>query len=319
MRPDGRSFSVQALFAGSATCLPAPQLAGVAPSLTRFGAVSLESASPMNKVSIMPARLLIALLLASFAATAQDRFEIQVYDTEVAEPGRLGLELHTNYVIKGSRATSPDGELPTEHVLHATLEPHLGVLGWGELGGYLQTALRPDGSFDYAGVKLRFKARWPEKFLGDRLGLAINFELSRVPAAYEPNVWGSEIRPAIDLRLGPFYGSINPIIATDLQGAQAGRPQFEPALKLALFARPALSVGGEYYAALGPLDGLLPAAEQNHRLYGVVDFGGDYFDFNLGLGRGFGTAEPWVAKAIIGIHPPRSPPSQTPSPDPQRR
>jgi len=258
---------------------------------------------------------LLLVLCASLAAKAQDRFEIQVYDSEVAEAGHFGLELHSNYVVTGSKGTSPEGELATQHVLHTTLEPHLGVFGWGELGGYLQGALRPGGSFDYAGVKLRFKAKWPEKFFDEALGLSINFELSRVPGAYEPNLWGSEVRPAIDLRLGPLYGSFNPIIGTDLQGALAGRPQFEPAFKLALFARPELSFGGEYYAALGPIDSFLPAAQQNHRLYGVVDFASDYFDFNLGVGRGFGSAEPWVAKAIFGVHPPGTPPSHTPPPE----
>ena len=265
--------------------------------------------------SRMPLRLALPLLLASFAAAAQDRFEIQVYDSEVAEAGQFGLELHTNYAFSGSRSTSADGELATQHVLHATLEPHLGVSGWGELGGYLQSALRPDGSLDFAGAKLRFKAKWPEKFFGDRLGLSINFELSRVPGAYEANVWGSEVRPALDVRVGPIYGAFNPIVTTDLQGALAGRPQFEPAFKLAVFARPALSFGSEYYAAFGPFDGVLPAAQQNHRLYGVVDYASDYVDLNFGVGRGFGSAEPWVAKAIFGIHPPGTPASHTPPPE----
>jgi hypothetical protein len=162
--------------------------------------------------------------------------------------------------------------------------------------------LRPEGSFDYSGVKLRFKAKWPRKFFDDRLGIALNVEVSRIPGAYEPSVWGSEIRPAIDLRVGPVYGSVNPIVSTDLQGPLAGHPQFEPAFKLAFFARPELSFGGEYYTAFGPFDSFLPAAEQNHRLYGVLDFAGEFFDLNLGLGRGFGSADPWVAKAIFGIH-----------------
>jgi hypothetical protein len=248
--------------------------------------------------------LALSFLLPPFAAYAQDRFEIQVYDSEVAEAGHVGFELHTNYVLRGSRSTSPDGELPTEHVLHTTLEPHVGLFGWGEVGAYLQGSLRPGGSFDYAGVKLRFKAKWPEKFFGDRLGLALNIELSRIPRTYEPNVWGSELRPTIDLRIGPVYGSVNPIISTDLQGPLAGRPQFDPAFKLALFARPDLAFGGEYYAAFGSFDSFLPAAEQNHRLYAVVDFAGRSVDFNVGLGRGFGSAEPWVAKVIFGIHAP---------------
>jgi hypothetical protein len=245
----------------------------------------------------------LSILLSSLCASAQDRFEIQVYDSEVAQAGQLGLELHTNYVFKGSRSTSPEGELATEHVLRATLEPHIGLFGWGELGAYLQSALRPGGAFDYAGVKLRFKARWPEKFFDDRLGLALNVEVSRIPRTYEASGWGTEVRPVIDLRVGPFYGSVNPIISIDLRGPAAGHPQFQPAAKLAVFVRPDLSVGSEYYAAFGPLDALLAAGEQNHYLYGVVDFTSAYVDFNVGLGRGFGGAEPWVAKSIFSFHP----------------
>ena len=263
----------------------------------------------------MPIRIALLLLLSSFAAAAQDRFEIQVYDSEVAEAGHFGLELHTNYVVRGSRTTSPEGELPTEHVLHATLEPHLGVFGWGELGGYLQSALRPDGSLDYAGAKLRFKARWPAKFLDGSLGLAINFELSRIPGAYEPNVWGTEVRPVVDLHLGLLYLSFNPIVTTDLQGAQAGKPHSEPALKIAVFPRPELALGVETYSVLGPFERLLPVAQQSHRLFAVVDFSSDWFDFNLGVGRGLGSADPWVAKTIVGIHPPGTPASHAPPPE----
>ncbi|GAC1597747.1 MAG: hypothetical protein NVS4B10_07670 [Myxococcales bacterium] len=276
----------------------------------------MRGAAARYSVPMRPsARLGLFIALTSFSAFAQDRFEIQVYDSEVAEPGHFGLELHTNYVLKGSRSTPPEGELATQHVLHLTLEPHLGVFGWGEVGAYLQSALRPEGSFDYAGVKLRFKAKWPEKFFNEMLGLALNVEVSRIPKAYEPNVWSSELRPTIDLRAGSFYASVNPIIATDIQGPIAGHPQFEPAFKVAVFARPELSLGSEYYAALGPFEAFLPAAEQSHRLYGVVDFASDYVDFNLGVGRGFGSAEPWVAKAIFGIHPPGTPPSHTPPPE----
>jgi len=249
------------------------------------------------------ARALLAFsLLVAFGASAQDRFEIQVYDSEVAPAGEPGLEMHLNYVANGTQTVSPGGELPSQHVLHLTLEPHLGLFGWGELGGYLQGALRPDGSFDYAGAKLRFKARWPEKLLGV-VGLGLNAELSRVPAAYEQNRCGSELRPIIDARIGLLYASINPILSTDLQGPDAGHPQLEPAAKLSLFALPELSFGAEYYAGLGPIDSLLPIARENHHLFAVLDFAGAWFDLNLGVGRGFGEGEGWVAKAILGLHP----------------
>ena len=268
----------------------------------------------MDKLSFRPRRsaplAALATALLSFLsppliadARAQDRFEIQVYDSEVAEAGEAGLELHSNFTFKGSKVTSPEGELPTQQVLRLTLEPHLGVFGWGEIGGYFQTAVRPEGSLDFAGFKLRFKAKWPEKLLGGVVGLSVNAELSRVPAAYEANVWATELRPAIDARLGRFYASFNPIIATDLQGTLAGHPQFEPAGKVTFFILPALSVGAEYYAAFGPIDSFLPLGEQSHRGYAIVDFSTEHLDLNAGLGRGWGTAEPWVAKMIFGIHP----------------
>ena len=240
----------------------------------------------------------LAALLASSGAVAQDRFEIQVYDSEVAGAGAPGLELHANASRhrNGVRDDSPN------QLLRVTLEPHLGVFGWGELGGYLQGALRSGGSIDFAGAKLRFKARWPEKLWGG-LGLAVNFELSAIPRRYEESVWGSEVRPILDLRAGPLYLALNPILATDLAGPLAGHPQLEPGAKAAFFLGEQLSLGVEYYAGLGPLDAFLEAGGQSHKLFAVVDFSGPVFALNAGVGRGFAAAEPWEVKAIFGLHP----------------
>ena len=69
------------------------------------------------------------------------------------------------------------------HVSHLTLEPHLGLAHWCEIGGYLQAAIRADGTMDYAGVKLRWKMRVPHRLVHDIIGLALNLELSIVPPA----------------------------------------------------------------------------------------------------------------------------------------
>jgi hypothetical protein len=252
--------------------------------------------------------VLAGVVFASAPARAQDRFEIQVYDSEVADAGEPGLEVHTNYAFRGSRGVSPEGELPTHHVLNLTFEPHLGLFGWAEVGAYLQTAVRPEGSFDYAGVKLRFKAKWPDKLFGGTVGLAVNGELSRVPARYEPSKWGSEVRPIVDARVGPVYASANPIVAIEFGGPLAGHPQLHPAAKLAFSVIPALALGAEYYGGFGPLDAPHPAAEQHHKVYAVLDLALEYLDINFGVGPGLGAADPWSAKAIIGLHPPsRSP------------
>ena len=138
----------------------------------------------------------LLLLLLAAAARGQDPFEIQVYDAKTAPPGSVGLEVHLNGVLSGSEERSPAGELPTRHVIHATLEPHLGITSWLEVGGYLQSALRPEGSYDYAGAKLRLKARLPEPAFG-WLEMALNGELSWIPARYEAARHGGELRPSL--------------------------------------------------------------------------------------------------------------------------
>ncbi len=245
--------------------------------------------------------LLVALGLVPARALAQDNFEIQVYDSETAGPWHFGLETHLNYVARGTTAASPDGQAPTDHQFHLTFEPHLGIGTWAELGMYLQTAVVPNGGFEYAGVKLRCKLRLDEKLAG-HIGLAVNFEISNVPGQFEPNVWGSEIRPIIDGRWGIFYASLNPIVDIDLQGPDAGLPQLQPAAKVSFDVIRSLALGLEYYGAFGPITRMLPVSQSTNRLFAALDFASDYLDLNFGVGYGFTGSEKWLVKAILGFH-----------------
>jgi len=225
-------------------------------------------------------------------AHAQDAFEIQVYDATTAPRGEVGLETHLNqHVIDGAANET-----------HLTFEPHYGLTDWAELGGYFQTAMTTGGDLAYAGVKLRLKLRRPGRVLEDRIGLAINGELSAIPSRFEPQIWGSEIRPIVDLSAGALYASINPILTVDLRGELAGHPQLEPAAKIAVKLREAVAIGAEAYGAFGPLDDL--GSEHVTRLLGVVDLTGDWWDLNLGVGYGWGSADHAIATLILGLHPP---------------
>jgi hypothetical protein len=225
-------------------------------------------------------------------AHAQDEFEIQVYDVETAPRGEPGIEVHLNeHLLPGV----PDQT-------HITFEPHYGLKAWLELGGYFQSSVSTAGDVTYAGVKLRAKLRWPRRLWCERLGLAINFELSDVPPVFEPNQWGSEVRPIADLRVGRIYAAVNPIVSTDLAGALAGRPQFEPAAKLAVVISDAVMVGVEGYGAFGPIDAL-GADEDVVRGYVVVDLKGSWWDLNLGVGATYGLGDHPIAKLIFGAHP----------------
>jgi hypothetical protein len=238
-----------------------------------------------------PAIAVAALIVVPAIAHAQDAFEIQVYDTLTAARGEAGLELHLNqHVIDGATDQT-----------HLTFEPHYGLTRWAELGGYFQTAVTATGDLTYAGVKLRLKLRRPDRAWEDRIGLAINGEISAVPSRFEPQVWGSELRPIIDLTAGRLYAAFNPIVTMDLRGDLAGHPQFEPAAKLAIKLGGAVAVGAEAYGAFGPFDDL--GGEHASRLLGVVDVTGTWWDLNIGGGYGWGDPDHVVAKLIVGIHP----------------
>ena len=220
---------------------------------------------------------------------AQDEFEIQVYDAETASRGEPGIELHVNYHVIHA---APDE-------LHMTLEPHYGLTGWAEIGGYLQSAVTSTGDAAFAGAKLRAKLRWPRRVWNERIGLAVNAELSAVPSRFEPNVYGSELRPIADLRAGAVYAAINPIVTFNLRGDGAGVPQLEPAAKLSFVPRDDVAVGVEGYGAFGPIDDL--GAETVLRAFAVVDLHHERWDLNAGIGVSTGDDHP-IVKVILGVH-----------------
>jgi hypothetical protein len=245
---------------------------------------------------------LTAIALASPCAGAVDPFEIQVYDGTANAPGVPGLELHLNYVGRGLTQSAPP-ELPLNHQTHATLEPSLGVLPWWELGGYLQSVIRADGTFDYAGFKLRSKFVTPES--DKRLWrLGANLELSYLPDKYDRDQWGGELRPIAAWENHRWLFAVNPIVDVSLRGEgwRAG-PTFQPAAKAAYKWEGSLGVGFEYYANLGAFgDGFAALRDQEHYIYEVIDLLAiEGVEVNAGLGEGLTPgSQSVVAKIILG-------------------
>ncbi len=262
----------------------------------------VPTSPPASALSTKSWQLVVVLLLLAVpdAARAQDAFEIQVYDAATAPPGDFGFELHVNNVLSGVRTSSPQGELPSNHVTHLTLEPHLGLAPWCEAGAYFQVAVRPDGELDYAGVKLRFKIRIPRRVRG-LLGFALNFELSSVPESYEATGLGGEVRPVLDLQWRRLYFAINPIFGFDFRGPLAGHPQLQPAATVLVRVLPGWSLGVEYYGAFGAIDRPLAPPAEVHRLFAVSTFEHKWLGFHVGAGYGFSAGDKWILKAIFSV------------------
>jgi hypothetical protein len=253
----------------------------------------------------IPVAMVVAGLLAlAGQARAVDPFEIQVYDGSINPPGTPGIEVHVNSVISGRRDAVPP-ELPSNHQTHFTAEPSIGITGWWEVGGYLQTTLRADGTFDYAGNKLRTKVVWPVPE-GRSVHWGMNLEVSRLPRQYDRNVWGGEIRPIVTWSSlgGKIFASFNPIVDLSLPGQTSdGTPSFEPAATTCYVIDGLMSVGFEYYANLGPVGRWLPPREQEHYLFEVVNaLRWPHVELNVGAGEGFTQASNrFIGKMILGF------------------
>jgi len=245
-------------------------------------------------------RLLIVALLLSLPAAALDPFEIQVYDGTANAAGEAGFELHLNYVARGlTSSVSP--ELPPDHQAHVTLEPSYGVTSFWEVGGYLQGSLRPDGTFDYAGAKLRSKFVTPPGW-HEHLRLGINLELSLLPASYDRSRWGTEVRPIIAWEDDRFIFAFNPNLGMALAAPNAHEgPELEPGL-MAKLKLAGIALGVEYFASLGPVRSFLPVGQQEHYLFEAVDvLSWRGVELNVAVGEGLTAASNrMVLKTIVG-------------------
>jgi hypothetical protein len=243
----------------------------------------------------------LAATLASKTALAFDPFEIQVYDGLVNGPGVPGIELHINTVPAGLTTAEPP-ELPPHGQSHFTLEPTLGLTPWWELGAYLQTALRQDGTFTYAGTKLRTKFAIPRGW-DPHWQLAINVEFAVLPEAYDRDRWGNEVRFIAGWENATWIFMLNPMLDTPLAGE--GLPE-GPSLVSAATAKfkiqGKVAVGLEYYGDYGPLADLSPWAEQAHYLFEAFDLlSVARLELNAGVGEGVTAASNGlVLKAIVG-------------------
>ena len=257
----------------------------------------------------MHARHLTAVLLALSAlpAPALDRYEIQVYQGDMNEPGHLGLELHANYTVRGDKEPGYPGEIPPWHTARFTLEPALGVTPWLELGAYLQLMDAPAHDLRYAGTKLRAKLLAPTPF-GPGSFLGVNLELSAVPAEVEQSTWANEIRPFVGWEGRWLLVALNPIIGYALSGKDAFRVVLEPAAKVAFNTQLGFAVGAEYYADLGFADAIPALADQAHYLFGVLDLAEAHgrpsspWELNLAVGGGIthGADQQLIVKTIVG-------------------
>lgn len=261
----------------------------------------MKASHNLSRVAIRSALWLLASIATAFQFGAPPAYavdEIQVYNAEIAEPRQFTLQQHLNYVWSGSKVPDFPGGFASDRTLNGTPELAYGVTDWYEVGLYAPFAVDNGGTFLPGGFKVRqlFVSPHAESrtfFYG------VNFELSYQTPRFSQSTLGLEVRPILGVRDKGWEMIVNPIV--DFSFAPDGASAFAPAARLARQIEGETWIGVEYYASYSPIGVIPPGDQQQHTLFGVVDFKLLGLDVNLGMGFGLTSAsDGLVTKLIVG-------------------
>jgi len=224
------------------------------------------------------------LLSCAGRLSAQDPFEIHIYEYEPMPRGEYSLEAHLNLVTQG--APAPQGTLlPTQRQTHLTLEPTAGLSGNFAIGFMFLNAWEPGYAPQFAGWRVLPHLYAPESWgLPVRLGFVAEFSFQNV--RYEENSRRVELRPILDREFKRWQIVFNPVFERALHGPGIAHGwNFEPALLLR-WKRRRFSPSLEYYGEIESIDVPPRAQPEVHQLFA----GGDWQvnpSFFVNLGAGF--------------------------------
>lgn len=222
-------------------------------------------------------------LLFSGALSAQDPFEIHVYEYETLKPWQFTFETHLNYIGIGAKMF--DGSVaPTQDQFHATFELTAGLTSYASIGFMQLNGVRPGTGFEYAGWRVlpHFYAprswHWP-------LDVGLVTEFSFEKPVYAADTRHVEIRPILEKSFAKWQADFNPVFARDLHGPGVRDGwSFEPAARIAYQASKRISPTLEYYGAVTPrFHQILPGADWKIS---------EDLLWSFGIGVGLTSAEP---------------------------
>ncbi len=250
----------------------------------------------MTNINFRLACVAGVLLAAPYIASAQTD-EIQVYDSSIEEKGKLSVMLHSNFTPKGEKTPAFPGAVVSNHAFVSVAEWAYGVSDWFEAGLYMPLYSFSNSGPDYNGFKLRALFVRPHaedhKFL-----LGVNFEFSVNQKQWDPRHYTSEIRPIIGWHFKPVDLIINPILDTSYTGGVKSF-DFAPSVRVAYNLPKGWAVSAEHYADYGELRDFVPAGQQSHQLWGVVNHDGKVYSVETGIGFGLNSASDKVTLKLM--------------------
>ncbi|HEY7291936.1 MAG TPA: hypothetical protein VH583_19000 [Vicinamibacterales bacterium] len=210
--------------------------------------------------------------------------EIQVYDGGLAAPGVFNLTVHNNFTPSGVTTPAFPGAVVADKSFNGVPEWAYGVTPWFEAGLYMPLYSRDNTTgWGLDGFKLRTLFAVPNAdnrffFYGS------NFEFSFNAKRWDSKRFSSEIRPIIGWHFERIDFIVNPIVDTAYDGIK--NLEFVPATRVAWKLDGTWAVAAEEYDDFGKVSQFLPADQQAHQLYFVVDRTGGIVDVEAGVGFG---------------------------------
>jgi hypothetical protein len=232
--------------------------------------------------------LFAALLLAPSGAALALTDEIQVYTGDIAAPGVFNLTLHSNYTPDGLKTPDFPAGLADDKSYSGVAEWAYGVTPWFEAGLYLPLyAVSSNRGAQLNGFKLRALFVNPDN-ASSNFYYGVNFEFSNNSRHWDGDRLTGEIRPILGYRLGAWSLTFNPILDNSYKGIS--RLDFAPATRLDYAVTPGWTVALEEYDDFGELRGFMPAGQQSHQLFAVVDHAIGPVSVEAGAGFGLTSA-----------------------------
>ena len=242
----------------------------------------------------------MAVFAAGAARAAPE--EIQVYMDEMSDPGRFGLDVHTNYVATGYQTHDYAGEQQSLNRLRVTPEFAYGVTPNLELGAYLPLATLDDqGRIGIYGIKLRVKYIAP-KDPGQKWFWGANFEIGGVDHQLDQNPYNAELKGIVGTRQGRWTMAFNANVDFKVSGPASAPASLDLDAKLSYALTKTLSVGVETYNGAGPFGRLGDFGHSDESSFATIDKNFGRWDVNFGIGSGYGSSrDRLILKAIIGV------------------
>jgi|WetSurMetagenome_2_1015567.scaffolds.fasta_scaffold10971_4 hypothetical protein len=251
----------------------------------------------MKRISQLHLTICISLMFFSQILSAQENYEIQVYESGLVPVANTMFELHSNTTLKRYRTDN----LFSQNYFRETVEITHGFSRWFEIGSYLFTNIGLKGSSDIVGAHIRPRIALPSD-AGFPLGLSLSSEIGYVKGKYSDSKWSLELRPIIDKKWDRLLLAMNAVFSIGLDRNVSKKPDLGSAFKISYDVSSKVAAGLEYYGGYGPLNNLSPSGLQQHQLYGSVDIDfGPMWEFNSGLGWSLNNAaDRLLVKFILG-------------------